>query len=578
MGHHLNERGEFQSDKHPDLPPDRIRLNLRNPRSVRALRVLAQDHQDHDPELAADLRARLGHLHGVGEGPQSVESWHLLALDAGGRTVHYQDVGATEADRATLTRVLLRTLSHDQIAQVLADVAGKREAPADDEPFRSWRLSRLDERGQEFEVHTAADLPAARASLAAVLLPESPGVVTLAPGIAPPPRDESAWSRWREENIIPNGELAGRHKEHPTWKVIGVWQLERDDGRRTPHKAETPWVFWEAVVEESMRLLDKFVPLGEAFPEGAHTVSDLSRLEEQQLREHFAKLCPHTGDDPEEPECEDDRPCFSRAARKLRAGDELARVEAAAALVAPTVEGAMEFCPHCGYEKLPGSKAMFCRSCSEFEVKAERMRRLNPQHLVDELATLNPDTLLPIEGKPHPITADELGHVEAAAALVAPTVKAAEGVRVAQLDLMGRSFTRHHLAAILRELYGGRVKVEACQLRLPGDWLQDLAGDVRGVAYLDTAWGSLRLVAHGYLRQPPHAAGLLAGASVDLIEVMDGGGALVARISNAMQPRGQELEGFRDMVRRKQADCYRTDCGVEDKLCPDCVVAGKRDA
>ena len=64
MGHHINEKGEFQSDKHPDLPPDRIRVNLANPRSERAMRVLAQDYSGKDPELANDLLDRLDALHG----------------------------------------------------------------------------------------------------------------------------------------------------------------------------------------------------------------------------------------------------------------------------------------------------------------------------------------------------------------------------------------------------------------------------------------------------------------------------------------------------------------------------------
>ena len=64
MGHHINEAGEFQSDKHSDLPPDRIRLNLKNPRSTMALTVLAADYLEKDPELAADLLARLEMLFG----------------------------------------------------------------------------------------------------------------------------------------------------------------------------------------------------------------------------------------------------------------------------------------------------------------------------------------------------------------------------------------------------------------------------------------------------------------------------------------------------------------------------------
>ena len=59
MGSHINTDGEFQSDKHPDLPPDRLRLSLLARRSRRALRVLAEDYEDLDESFAADLRTRL---------------------------------------------------------------------------------------------------------------------------------------------------------------------------------------------------------------------------------------------------------------------------------------------------------------------------------------------------------------------------------------------------------------------------------------------------------------------------------------------------------------------------------------
>jgi len=65
MGHHIDEAGRFQSDRHPDLPPDRIRLNFQNPRSERALRVLAQDYEQADSELAADINRRLDALYGT---------------------------------------------------------------------------------------------------------------------------------------------------------------------------------------------------------------------------------------------------------------------------------------------------------------------------------------------------------------------------------------------------------------------------------------------------------------------------------------------------------------------------------
>ena len=59
MSHHIDEQGRFQSDKHPDLPPDRIRLSFERKLSHPALAALAEAYEDVDPRLAADIRARL---------------------------------------------------------------------------------------------------------------------------------------------------------------------------------------------------------------------------------------------------------------------------------------------------------------------------------------------------------------------------------------------------------------------------------------------------------------------------------------------------------------------------------------
>ena len=59
MGHHIDDQGRFQSDKHPELPPDRIRLSFERKRSHPALAALAEAYQDVDPDLAEDIRARL---------------------------------------------------------------------------------------------------------------------------------------------------------------------------------------------------------------------------------------------------------------------------------------------------------------------------------------------------------------------------------------------------------------------------------------------------------------------------------------------------------------------------------------
>ena len=37
MGNHINEKGEFQSDLHPELPPDKIILSFQDPRAWSAL-------------------------------------------------------------------------------------------------------------------------------------------------------------------------------------------------------------------------------------------------------------------------------------------------------------------------------------------------------------------------------------------------------------------------------------------------------------------------------------------------------------------------------------------------------------
>lgn len=59
MGHHIDKKGRFQSDKYPDLPPDKILINFHDPRARKALAVLADSYQDSDSELAEDISQRL---------------------------------------------------------------------------------------------------------------------------------------------------------------------------------------------------------------------------------------------------------------------------------------------------------------------------------------------------------------------------------------------------------------------------------------------------------------------------------------------------------------------------------------
>ena len=57
MGHHIKRNGQFQSDKYPYLPPDKIVLSFNDPAARYALRhfVLETD----DTELADDITERL---------------------------------------------------------------------------------------------------------------------------------------------------------------------------------------------------------------------------------------------------------------------------------------------------------------------------------------------------------------------------------------------------------------------------------------------------------------------------------------------------------------------------------------
>ncbi len=59
MGHHIDSEGRFQSDRHPDLAPDKIVLSFKDPVARRALWALALDYQATDPDLAEDIQERL---------------------------------------------------------------------------------------------------------------------------------------------------------------------------------------------------------------------------------------------------------------------------------------------------------------------------------------------------------------------------------------------------------------------------------------------------------------------------------------------------------------------------------------
>ena len=53
MSNHINKQGQFQSDLHPELPPNKIILSFKDPEAQFALRVFAAKTKDR--ELGEDI-------------------------------------------------------------------------------------------------------------------------------------------------------------------------------------------------------------------------------------------------------------------------------------------------------------------------------------------------------------------------------------------------------------------------------------------------------------------------------------------------------------------------------------------
>lgn len=75
MGHHINAAGQFQSDRHPNLGPDKVVLSFKDPQALMALAVLARGYERKDPDFARDIRTRLDTIktacERLGDGPGS---------------------------------------------------------------------------------------------------------------------------------------------------------------------------------------------------------------------------------------------------------------------------------------------------------------------------------------------------------------------------------------------------------------------------------------------------------------------------------------------------------------------------
>jgi len=57
MGHHINEKGQFQSDKYTELAPDKIILSFKDEIARKALKVYAE--LTSDTELGQDIAERI---------------------------------------------------------------------------------------------------------------------------------------------------------------------------------------------------------------------------------------------------------------------------------------------------------------------------------------------------------------------------------------------------------------------------------------------------------------------------------------------------------------------------------------
>ena len=65
MGHHIDKQGRFQSDKYPELPPDKIILSFKDSHARKALGMYVTSIQTTggDEELADDIEERLRTIH-----------------------------------------------------------------------------------------------------------------------------------------------------------------------------------------------------------------------------------------------------------------------------------------------------------------------------------------------------------------------------------------------------------------------------------------------------------------------------------------------------------------------------------
>ncbi len=71
MGHYIDSEGRFQSERHPDLEPDKIVLSFKDYAARPALKRLALNYKRADPELSDDILHRLQTIRSVQKTPEA---------------------------------------------------------------------------------------------------------------------------------------------------------------------------------------------------------------------------------------------------------------------------------------------------------------------------------------------------------------------------------------------------------------------------------------------------------------------------------------------------------------------------
>jgi len=71
MGHHIDEEGRFQSDKYPDLGPDKVVIDLTDPEAWAGLQTIAAAYKAKNSGFADDLQVRVQQLRAAYIDPHS---------------------------------------------------------------------------------------------------------------------------------------------------------------------------------------------------------------------------------------------------------------------------------------------------------------------------------------------------------------------------------------------------------------------------------------------------------------------------------------------------------------------------